>query len=191
MLLPANEVWGKVIFLHLSVILLTVGGGGVSQHPPGSHYIRSCTGTTLSWCGGSIQITSNAWWDRSHDTTTPPGRHPLGRHPSWQAKIPQAGSPHGQAPAPRQAPPPRQATLRVGTPLGKHPLPTMVNERAVRILLECILIYRIEKAYLMGYPNVWPFLTKVKRAPALPITPIAAKTVSIVSNIKTPKDLTM
>ena len=27
---PANEVWGKVIFLHLSVILFT--GGVVSQH---------------------------------------------------------------------------------------------------------------------------------------------------------------
>ena len=26
---PAKEVWGKVIFLHVSVILFTVGGGGV------------------------------------------------------------------------------------------------------------------------------------------------------------------
>ena len=25
---PANEVWGKIIFLHLCVILFTVGGGG-------------------------------------------------------------------------------------------------------------------------------------------------------------------
>ena len=25
---PANEVWGKIIFLHLSVILFTWGGGG-------------------------------------------------------------------------------------------------------------------------------------------------------------------
>ena len=30
---PANEVWGKVIFLHLSVILFT--GGGPWQVPPG------------------------------------------------------------------------------------------------------------------------------------------------------------
>ena len=29
---PANEVWGKVIFLHLSVILFT--GGGVPGHVP-------------------------------------------------------------------------------------------------------------------------------------------------------------
>ena len=46
---PQNEVWGKVIFLHLFVILFT--GGLVSQHAPGSHYIRSCTGaaTQLVW----------------------------------------------------------------------------------------------------------------------------------------------
>ena len=36
---PANEVWGKVIFLHLSVILFTVGGGVClsvcwDTHPP-------------------------------------------------------------------------------------------------------------------------------------------------------------
>ena len=49
LLRPANEVWGKVIFLHLSVILFT--GGVVSQHAPGSHYISSCTGadTWLVW----------------------------------------------------------------------------------------------------------------------------------------------
>ena len=31
---PANEVWAKVLFLHLSVILFT-GGGGLSQHAMG------------------------------------------------------------------------------------------------------------------------------------------------------------
>ena len=41
--------------------------------------------------------------------------------------------------------------------------------------------------YLIGYPNVWPFLTKVKKAAALQIRPMAAKMVSIVSN--TPNDL--
>ena len=40
LLLPANEVWGKVIFLHLFVILFTVGGLpqcmlGCHPHPPG------------------------------------------------------------------------------------------------------------------------------------------------------------
>ena len=31
---PANEVWGKVIFLHLSVILFT-GGTYLGRYPPG------------------------------------------------------------------------------------------------------------------------------------------------------------
>ena len=35
---PANEVWGKVIFLHLSVILFT--GGVPGQVPPGSYTPR-------------------------------------------------------------------------------------------------------------------------------------------------------
>ena len=35
-LLPANEVWGKVIFLHLFVILFT-GGWGLPQYMLGYH----------------------------------------------------------------------------------------------------------------------------------------------------------
>ena len=73
LLLPANEVWGKVIFLHLSVILFRGG-----------------------YLGGY----------------TPPGQvHPPGRYP--------------RPPHPPPAPPP-------------HP---MVNTGAVRILLECILVW--------------------------------------------------
>ena len=34
---PAKEVWGKVIFLHLSVILFTRGGGVSGQVPPGRY----------------------------------------------------------------------------------------------------------------------------------------------------------
>ena len=30
---PANEVWGKIMFLHLCVILFTVGGGGEVSVP--------------------------------------------------------------------------------------------------------------------------------------------------------------
>ena len=33
---PANEVWGKVIFLHLSVILFT-GGEYLGRYPPGRY----------------------------------------------------------------------------------------------------------------------------------------------------------
>ena len=39
--------------------------------------------------------------------------------------------------------------------------------------------------YLIGYPNVCPFLTKAKKAAVLQIKPIAAKIVSIVSRTKT------
>ena len=35
---------GKVMFLHLSVILFTGERGVVSYHAPGPHYISSCTG---------------------------------------------------------------------------------------------------------------------------------------------------
>ena len=34
---PSNEVWGKVIFLHLSVILFTGGGGDLGRYPPGRY----------------------------------------------------------------------------------------------------------------------------------------------------------
>ena len=86
-LLPVNEVWGKIMFLHLSVILLTC------QHAMG----------------------------QTHTPQIPLGRHSPGRHP------------FGRNPPPRQTPP------------DKHP-PTLwilrntVNKRAVRILLECILV---------------------------------------------------
>ena len=34
---PANEVWGKLMFLHLSVILFTVKCGTPPSPPPGNH----------------------------------------------------------------------------------------------------------------------------------------------------------
>ena len=51
-LLPANEVWGKVIFLHLSVILFTGGGGlqpgGLCRPPSKHHRMRSTSGRYAS-----------------------------------------------------------------------------------------------------------------------------------------------
>ena len=75
-------------------------------------YIISCTVAGPSWCGGSIQVTSNAWWDRTHGTPLADitlGRHTPGRHPSPRADTP--------------------------------PPPYTVNNRSVRIHLECILVY--------------------------------------------------
>ena len=82
---PTNEVFGKVMFLHLSVILFTRWGeGGVSQHAMGMRCVSQHA--MGQWCG----------------------RHPLGRKP-----------------------------------LGKTPQPTEKQplKQAVRILLECILVY--------------------------------------------------
>ena len=60
---PANEVWVKVMFLHLSVILFT---GGVSQRA----MVRWCLPLGL---GGVY-----------HPVQTPPeGRHHLDRYPPW------------------------------------------------------------------------------------------------------------
>ena len=78
---PANEVWGKVMFLHLCVILFTWGGGSVQNTP--------CRQT----------------WGVMAD---PPRQTPT---PSWIQTPPQGRSPSGY-----------------------------VNNRAVRILLEYILV---------------------------------------------------
>ena len=48
-------------------------------------YISSCIVAGSSWCGDSIQVTSNAWWERSHGThpradTAPGQTTPLGKH---------------------------------------------------------------------------------------------------------------
>ena len=71
---PANEVWGNVIFLHLSVILFTGGGSTWAGtpprqvHPPGRY------------------------------TPLPGQVHPLGRYnppagTPWGGKLPWAGTP--------------------------------------------------------------------------------------------------
>ena len=44
---PANEVWGKVMFLHLSVILFTGGGSASRGSAPGEVYIQGAGQTPL------------------------------------------------------------------------------------------------------------------------------------------------
>ena len=72
---PANEVWGKVIFLHLSVILFTGGGEvpGKVPRPPGRYtpwQLHPPAGTppagTPPWAG-----TPPPW-----ASITPPGQVP-------------------------------------------------------------------------------------------------------------------
>ena len=83
-LLPANEVWGSVIFLHLSVILFTAGvclSACWDTHPPGSRHP----------------------WSRH-----PP---PRSRHPPWeQTPLEQTPSPRSRHP-PMGADPPAQCML--------------------------------------------------------------------------------
>ena len=94
---PTNEVWAKVMFLHLSVILSTGGGHLVSaplhagihtplgRHPLGRH---------------------------------PLGRHPLGRHPL--GRHPPGRHPLGRHP--RQTPPPPSTTGYGQQAGGTHPI---------------------------------------------------------------------
>ena len=59
---PANEVWGKVIFLHLFVILFTGGipPPGTRHHPPGTRHHPPPPGTrhTLPQCRACWEIRS-------------------------------------------------------------------------------------------------------------------------------------
>ena len=82
---PANEVWGKVIFLHLSVILFT-GGEYLGRYTPQQvHPLGRCT-------LGQV--------------------HPLGRYtpqagtPHWAGTPPWVGTP------PRQVHPPIRMSMR-------------------------------------------------------------------------------
>ena len=79
---PTNEVWGKVIFLHLSVILFT--GGYLGRYTP-------------------RQVHTPPWADTSLWAGTPPGKvhTPLGRYTPRQVHptgryTPQVGTPPGR-----------------------------------------------------------------------------------------------
>ena len=116
---PANEVWGKVIFLHLFVILFT----GEVYHQGDPPRKEAPPAGRPPWEGG-----------------TPQQGDPLGRsHP------PAGRPPRKEAPLGRKTPPRKKAPPGRETPLGKrHPPagrpPRRLLLRAVRILLECILV---------------------------------------------------
>ena len=118
-----NEVVAKVIFLHLSVIH-SVHRGGVC----------------LSAC-----------WDTTPQSRPPQSRHPLGADTPWGADTPPeqtpqeqtpplgADTPWEQTPSWKQTPPRTDTPQGADTPPGSK-LRHTVNERPVRILLECILV---------------------------------------------------
>ena len=85
-LLPAaNEVWGKVIFLHLSVILFT-GGSTWAGTPPRQVHPNPRQGTPT----GQVPL----WQVHPSGRYTPQAGTPLGRYPSpgrytpWQVPLP-------------------------------------------------------------------------------------------------------
>ena len=124
-----NQVVAKVIFLHLFVILFT-GGGCLSQcmlgyhpHPPRSRH-------TPPGSRHPPQSRHSPGADTPSPEQTPPGADTPPQqntpHPPPKADTPSATSPTPEADTP---PPPPGSRLR-------H----TVNERPVRILLECILV---------------------------------------------------
>ena len=107
--------WAKVMFLQVCVILFT-GGVSASVHTPRAG--------TPPWVGTPLGRYTPARY-------TPPGQvHPNQQIPSRQVHPPC-----------RYTPP--AGTPRAGTPPPARKQTPAVNERPVRILLECILIYTV------------------------------------------------
>ena len=89
---PANEVWGKIIFLHLSVILFTWGEGGNGCLVPGGVWSWVCLlrggvpvprgvpapgGCLLP---GGCLVWGGAWWRTPQMATAASGMHPTGMY---------------------------------------------------------------------------------------------------------------
>ena len=132
--------WGKVMILHLSVILFT-GGGVCHTHfplgkhpPPGRHPLCSTCWDMVNKRVVRILLECNLVTGCNEVVAK------AGSTPPWEGGTPQEGS----TPLGRKHPPGR-----------KHPLPRhTVNERPVRILLECNLVIKI---ILRFYLFFWSF----------------------------------
>ena len=96
---PANEVWGKVIFLHLSVILFTGGGKYLGRFPPGRSTPLGSTHlgryTPLRQVPHQQVHPLGRYTPQVHPpgryappTGTPPGRvHPPGGSACWEIRA--------------------------------------------------------------------------------------------------------
>ena len=169
---PANVVWGKVIFLHLSVILITRGWWYPSMHcrwyssmpcsrSPGGegmvsqHALQEESQHALQVSRGVSRPTPREEIERSGQeglqvhTWGSPGPHPGGSpgpHPR--------GSP-GQHPRGSPSPHPRGEGCVSQHALWQTPPRGRLLPRAVRILLECILVISVifvffKKKHLMA-----------------------------------------
>ena len=115
---PANEVWGKVIFLHLFVILFT---GGEVPDPPRTRYTPGSRHTP-----------------RTRYTPQGPGAPPRADTPLGPGTPPQRpGTPPAWS---RHTPGTRYTPQDQVHPPVQSMLGDMVNTQAVCILLECNLV---------------------------------------------------
>ena len=109
---------GKVMLSQASLILFT---GERGRHPPGQVPP-----------GGDNPLVDTPWqtlpWAHNPMGRHPPGRHPQGRRPH-HADTPR----HADTPA-RQTPPPGRHPRQADSPRRQ------LLQRAVRILLECIIV---------------------------------------------------
>ena len=115
--------WGKVMFLHVSVILFMGGCATPPRQTPAQADTRP---------------------DRHLPGRQPLDRHPLGRHTALGRHTPLRGHPQPADTPQADTPLSRHTTLGRHPP-GRHP-PAVhagirsTNKRAVRILLECNLV---------------------------------------------------
>ena len=157
---PANEVWGKVIFLHLSVILFTGWGvpGQVAPplagtYPPGQVHPQQVHPPGRYTPPGQVPPTPR----QVPPGSTPPGQvhppeqvHPPGRHPPTPRQVPlplgrypsRAGTPtpgHLPPTPPGRYPSPWAGTTpQAGTPLSRYTLPLLAGTAP---LPQCMLGY--------------------------------------------------
>ena len=153
-----NEVVAKVMFLLVSVILSGGGGLSASVHA-GKEAPPHWEGSTPHWEGSTPPGKEAPPWEgsppgREHppprEGSTPRRKHtPAGKEaPPWKEAPPDPG---------KEAPPWEGSTPREGstTPGRKHPPRHTVNERPVRILLECIFIYVGSHLYVLNFSWSW------------------------------------
>ena len=126
---PANEVWGKVMFLHLCHSVRR--GEGVCPTPPQTDLGGGWADPTPPECRPPSQIP----WMQTPQPDPVPRQTPPGRPPSppMQTSSPQCRPTSPDAERWMQTPPP----------------PPIRQQATVRILLECILVFHnitMEKA---------------------------------------------
>ena len=142
LLLPANKVWGKVIFLHLFVILFTGEGGLHWGVPAPGGASRPTLKREIE--GDQVQAhTQGGNWGGSY-----PGPHPRGKLRGIRSRPTPGGT--RSRPTPKgeiegdQVQPNIQEGNSGGSGQAPPPFPRRLLLWAVRILLECILVIKIK-----------------------------------------------